>query len=100
MKGYRESFPYENIYIHNPTDRNPTTGCSNPQKFRYKYVYIWRAFTPTNKISKYHHAELSNKYRATNFYPLPKLRKGYRWSGPYLYGEYETWNDSKRKEVN
>lgn len=90
MKSYHGEFPNECIYIHNPTDGHPKTG-ANPQKARYKYVYIWRAFTPTGKISRYFHSELSNKYRETNFYSLPKLKKGYQWTGPYLYGKYETW---------
>jgi len=92
MKNYRKEFPNENIYIHNPTDSNPITMKSNPQKYRYEYVYIWRAFTPTGRVSRYFHSELSNKFRKSNFYPLPKLRKGYTWNGPYLYGKYETWN--------
>jgi hypothetical protein len=98
MIEYRKAFPNENIYVHNPKDRNPKTGQPNPQKARYKYVYIWRALTPKGNVSKYYHAELSNNWRETNFYPLPKLPKGYTWKGPYLYGEYETWNDVKEAE--
>jgi hypothetical protein len=93
MKDYRKSFPNENICIHNYTDCNPITGESSPQKYRYKYSYIWRAFTLKNNVSRYFHAELSNKWRETNFYPLPKLRKGYYWKGPYLNGIYPTWED-------
>lgn len=91
MEKYRETFPNENIYIHNPTTEKPGTFDPNPKKYRYKYIYIWRALTPTGKISKYFHAELSNTWRHDNFYPLPKLKKGYQWAGPFLYGIYDTW---------
>jgi hypothetical protein len=93
MKKYREEFPDENIYIHNPTRRDPTTGKSNPQRYKYKYIYIWRALTPKGRVSKYFHAGLFHVYRDTNFYPLPKVPKGYTWTGPFLYGEYTTWGD-------
>jgi len=49
--------------------------------------------TPTGKTSKYFHSELSNNWRTENFYPLPKLKRGYKWVGPYLYGEYKTLKD-------
>jgi hypothetical protein len=91
MDYYQKSFPKENIYVHNYTEPNPKTGKSNPQKYRYKYIYIWRAITPKNNVSKHFHAELSNKWRENNHYPLPKLKKGYYWKGPYLYGIYPTW---------
>jgi len=91
MEKYFDAFPDERIYIHNPTVPNPETGKCNPQRHMYKYIYIWRALTPTGKISKYYKAELSNIWREHNLYPLPKLRKGYVWTGPYLYSEYKTW---------
>ena len=93
MENYMKEFPDERIYIHNPTEVNPKTLKSNPQRYRYKYVYIWRALTPTGRISKYYHAELSNTWRTKNNYPLPKLRRGYVWNGPYLYGKYSTWEN-------
>jgi len=94
MIEYRKAFPNENIYIHNPNDY-PPSGESSPQRKRYRYAYIWRALTPTGKVSKYYHAELSNRWRDHSFYELPKLRKGYEWKGPYLYGKYQTWNDGE-----
>jgi hypothetical protein len=90
MKKYREEFPDENIYIHNPTEVNPKT-LKHPQKYVYKYIFIWRALTPTGKLSKYFHAEKTNKWREDSKYQLPKLREGYQWKGPYLYGKYETY---------
>ena len=93
MEQYREAFPKENIYVHNPMDRSPNTGQSNPQRYRYRFAYIWRAITPSGRVSKYYHAELSNKWRKHSFYGLPKLRRGYEWKGPYLYNEYPTWRD-------
>jgi len=90
MESYMKEFPDERMYIHNPTEVNPET-LKHPQKYIYKYVYIWRALTPTGRISKFFHAERSKKWREVNYYPLPKLRKGYQWKGPYLYGEYETY---------
>ena len=85
MEKYRKAFPHENIYVHNPFITSVEyTG------YRYKYVFIWRALTPTGRISKYFHAELTNKWQETNFYPLPKLKKGYTWMGPYLYDIYKS----------
>ena len=97
MKNYRDAFPNENIYFHNPMERGPS-GKANPQKPRYKYVFIWRAMTPTGKVSKYYHFECGQKWKETNSFELPKLKKGYTWTGPYLYGEYETWADTKQEE--
>jgi hypothetical protein len=77
MKIYRNSFPNENIYIHNHF-------YSDIKKFKYNYIFIWRVRTPTNKISKYWHT-VSNNTGKTDKVHLPKLRKGYYWDGPYLY---------------
>jgi len=91
MEKYRDCFPNENIYIHNHLDSDPNKKLAS--RYRYKYIYIWRALTPTGKTSKYFHSELSNNWRTENFYPLPKLKRGYKWVGPYLYGEYKTLKD-------
>jgi len=94
MQTYREAFPNENIYIHMPKDR-PPAGEANPQKARYKFCFIWRAITPTGRASKYWHALQTNDPCNMTASNLPRLRKGYRWTGPFLYGKYNTWQDSE-----
>jgi hypothetical protein len=57
-------------------------------KYEYDrpYVLIWQVMTPTGKQSKLYHAESYKKEPSgKNFFPLPTLRKGYTWSGPYIY---------------
>ena len=78
LPSYRESFPKENVYIHNPFD-------TQKMNWKYKYVYIWRALTPTGKVSKYTSWSMGNKEDCYNNINLPKLRKGYVWKGPYVY---------------
>lgn len=99
MKTYKQAFPGgQRYYLHNPMEPDPDG--KGPGRYRYKYQYIWVALTPTGRQSKYYHAELSNKWRTSNVYPLPKLRPGYKWTGPYLYRIHETHADTPREDEN
>lgn len=95
MKTFKQAFPDgPNYYLHNPMD--PDLDGRGAHRYRYKYQYVWVALTPTGRQSKYYHAELSKNWRTHNVYALPKLRSGYKWTGPYLYRTYKT-NADKAK---
>ncbi len=83
MKKYRD-VSKRRIYIHNPEKE------VNPVKYQYKYIYISIGITPTGRESKYYFIEKTNTSRNVSNYRFPKIKKGYKWAGPFLYGEYPT----------
>lgn len=96
MKDYRSAFPGENIYAHMPYDRLSE---DLPALARYTYVFIWRALTPTGRVSKYFHWVQTNDPQGHTRVNLPRLRKGYQWTGPYLYGRHRSVATEQRREV-
>ena len=70
---YRQAYPSENIYIYVHPDR--------------PYVWIWRAHTPKGRVSKYFHTFHSKYPDGFKRVHLPKLPKGYKWLGPFVYND-------------
>lgn len=74
---YRDCFS-DNPYVHNNFD-------AWDKVWSYQLILVWRAFTPGRRPSKFFHARMYRKsYTMTDFYSLPRLKKGYMWSGPYI----------------
>lgn len=93
MQHYKEAFK-DRPYFYNPMVCGPD-GRSNPKRHRFKYVFVWRALTPTGRPSKYFHWKCTSEWSENPTVSLPRLKKGYRWTGPYLYGEYQTWDSEE-----
>lgn len=74
---YRDSFA-DRPYIHNMF-------CPVTKTWRFRLILVWKAFTPGRRPAKFFHAKMfGGKYCLGGHFCLPKLRKGYLWSGPYV----------------
>ena len=94
MKAYKEAFK-DNPYFYMPHEGPLVNGVrlSNPQKPKYRRTLVWRAITPNGKPSKYFHVEHRNDKGENPVHKMAKLKKGYKWEGPFLYTEAKIWID-------
>lgn len=112
MRKYREVFN-DNPFVYNRSEgylrgidkSGPFTvyvyDDSVGKKYKWKYVFIWRALTPSGKPSNAKGAFSTLKTNSFEDYkkyiPKKPLKPGYSWSETLLYGEYPTYNNQERR---